>query len=42
MKQDDAPITFDDVMYYLSTLFAGVGIVSVFLAIAFWLGYCGE
>ena len=33
---------FDQVMGYLSTLFAGVGMVSLFLAIAFFLGYCGE
>jgi hypothetical protein len=47
MKDDDSPITmeeswFDTVMSYLSTLFAGVGMVSVFLMIAFWLGYCAQ
>jgi len=47
MKKDDFPITmeeswFDQVMGYLSTLFAGIGMVSLFLAIAFFLGYCAE
>ena len=39
--KDDAPIiTFDAVMGYLSTLFAGVGLVFTLIAVAFLLGYC--
>lgn len=36
---DEPIITFDTIMKYLSNLFAGIGILCTFLAIAFLLGY---
>ena len=37
--EDEPLITFEKVMDYIVTLLAGVGMVSVIVMIAFWLGY---
>lgn len=39
MEDDEPLITFEKVMDYIITLLAGVGMVSVIVMIAFWMGY---
>jgi len=39
ITMDDRMFTFDTVMQYISTLLAGIGMISLVILISFFIGY---